>query len=80
MKPTARERLLICAGAVVGLLVVYARLIEHHYYRITYAVCEAGSATRLCSMWNQQAIVEAAIVLAIAAVAWYYLRTKSPRV
>jgi cytosine/uracil/thiamine/allantoin permease len=75
----ARDRLLICAGAVIGLLIAYAWLIEHHYYRITYAACEAGSGTRLCSTWNQQAIVEAAIVPAIAAVAWRYLRIESPR-
>jgi hypothetical protein len=65
---------------MIGLLIVYARLIEHHYYRITYAACEAGSRTSMCSTWNQQAIVEAAIVLTIAAMAWFYLRTQTPGV
>jgi hypothetical protein len=74
-----RRLVVVILGGAIGLLIVYARLLSHHYYRVTYAVCEEGSTSHLCSLWQQQAMVEAAIVLGLAAICWLYLSRASGR-
>jgi len=66
------QRQLVIVGAVVGLLFVYARLIEHHYYRLTWVACARGSTFDLCGTWRMQALIEALIVVGVAAAAWIY--------
>jgi len=73
-----RERGLILVGVGVGLLFVYARLIEHHYYRLTWSACaEDLSIDELCATWRIQAFVEALIVVGLAVAAWIYFGKRS---
>jgi hypothetical protein len=68
----SRARPLIIVLVFVALLVVYARLIGHHWYRVTYATCERGAQLDLCGVWQREAAVEALIVLGLGAAAWLY--------
>lgn len=68
---TRNHRLVIVCG-VVGLLVVCARLIEHHYYYLSWAACARGSTLDFCNVWRLQALVEALIVIGSTVAAWIY--------
>jgi hypothetical protein len=65
-------RRLVVVGLFVGLLFVYARLIEHHYYHLTWTACARGATADLCGTWRMQGVIEGLIVLGVAIGAWIY--------
>jgi hypothetical protein len=50
----------------------YAHLLGNHYYRLTYAFCQAGSSHPLCAVWLHEAMFEMLAVVLIAIAAWIY--------
>jgi hypothetical protein len=68
-----KKRSVVIVLGLDALLFVYARLIGHHYYRLTYAACEGGSSAELCGVWQRRALVEALIVLGSVIAVWLYL-------
>lgn len=69
-RPAARWIIVILV--VAGLAWVEAALHSNHYYRLTYAYCEAGSDAYYCHDWRLQATYRAVFIVLLGIAAWIY--------
>jgi hypothetical protein len=73
-------RWVIVLLVVAGLAWVEASLHAHHYYRLTYEVCNSGAnGNLLCIGWQREAWYSAIVVLALGAAALIWNERRSTK-
>jgi uncharacterized membrane protein len=57
---------------LAAVAMIYSQLLGKHYYRLTYATCQAGAVYPLCAVWRRESIFEVVAIVLIAIAAWIY--------